>query len=81
MDASGIAETCGICGVRITDPDQLRPVITEALASNEPVFIDVPTKSELEEVPPVYAWPEALGRESSFASAEPVGHHTVDLGH
>ena len=32
------------------------PAITDALASNEPVFIDVPTKSELEEVPPVHAW-------------------------
>jgi acetolactate synthase I/II/III large subunit len=33
-----------------------KPAITDALASDEPVFIDVPTKSELEEVPPVHAW-------------------------
>ncbi len=56
MDAAAIAEAFGIRGVRITDPEQLIPAITDALASNEPVFIDVPTKSELEEVPPVHAW-------------------------
>jgi acetolactate synthase-1/2/3 large subunit len=56
MDAAAIAEAFGIRGVRISDPEQLIPAITDALASNEPVFIDVPTKSELEEVPPVHAW-------------------------
>jgi acetolactate synthase-1/2/3 large subunit len=65
MDAVGVAKAFGIRGVRITDPDQLSPAIIEALASNEPVFIDVPTKSELEEVPPVHAWQEALRREST----------------
>jgi acetolactate synthase-1/2/3 large subunit len=80
MDTVGIAEAFGIRGVRITDPDQLSPVITEALASHEPIFIDVPTKSELEEVPPVHAWQEALLRESSFASAKAVGHQTADPG-
>jgi acetolactate synthase I/II/III large subunit len=81
MDAAGMAEAFGIRGVRITDPDQLSPVITEALASNEPIFIDVPTKSELEEVRPVHAWQEALQRESIFASAKAVGHQTADPGH
>jgi acetolactate synthase-1/2/3 large subunit len=80
MDAAGIAEAFGMRGVLITDPDQLSPVITEALASNEPMFIDVPTKSELEEVPPVHAWQEVLRRESSFASAKAVGHQTADPG-
>jgi acetolactate synthase I/II/III large subunit len=56
MDAAAIAEAFGIRGVRISDPEQLIPAITDALASNGPVFIDVPTKSELEEVPPVHAW-------------------------
>jgi acetolactate synthase-1/2/3 large subunit len=80
MDAVAIAEAFGIRGVRITDPDQLSPVISEALASNEPIFIDVPTKSELEEVPPVHAWQEALRRESTFASAKAVGHQTAEAG-
>ena len=44
MDTTGIAEASGLRGVRIPDPDRLSPVMTEALASNEPVFIDIPTK-------------------------------------
>ena len=59
MDAVAIAEAFGIRGVRISHPDQLDPAITEAMQSNEPTFIDVPTKSELEEVPPVHAWQAA----------------------
>ena len=81
MDTAGIAEAFGIRGVRITDPDELSPLITEALASNEPIFIEVPTKSELEEIPPVHVWQEALRRESIFTSAETMGYHTADPGH
>jgi acetolactate synthase-1/2/3 large subunit len=66
MDTVSIAEAFGIHGVRITHPDQVIPAITDALASNEPIFIDVPTKSELEEVPPVHAWQEAVQRESTL---------------
>ena len=62
MDAVAIAEAFGIRGVRITHPDQLASAIADALTSDEPVFIDVPTKSELEEVPPVHAWQQALQR-------------------
>ena len=49
-----------IRSVRITHPDQLDAAITEAMQSNEPAFNDVPTKSELDEVPPVHAWQAAL---------------------
>ena len=77
MDAVGIAEAFGIHAVPNTHPDQLIPAITDALASTEPVFIDVPTKSELEEVPPVHAWQEALRRESTCASAETKDHISV----
>lgn len=63
MDAVAIAEAFGIRGVRITHPDQLVPALKEALASHEPVFIDVPTKSELDETPPVHAWLQALAHE------------------
>jgi acetolactate synthase-1/2/3 large subunit len=44
MDTAGIAEAFGLRCVRIPDPDHLSPVMTEALASNEPLFIDIPTK-------------------------------------
>jgi acetolactate synthase-1/2/3 large subunit len=60
MDAVAIAEAFGLPGVRITHPDQLDAAISEAMQSHGPTFIDVPTKSELEEVPPVHAWQAAL---------------------
>ncbi len=63
MDAVAIAEAFGMRGVRITHPEHLIPAISDALASDEPVFLDVPTKSELEEVPPVHAWQQALQKE------------------
>src|SRR5438067_3161472 len=80
MDAVGMAEAFGIRGVRITAADQLIAAITDALASTEPMFIDVPTKSELEEVPPVHAWQEALRGESIFTNAKAAGHRTADPG-
>ena len=63
MDAAAIATAFGVRGVRITHPDQLMPAIRAALLSNEPTLIDVPTRSELDEVPPVHAWQQALARE------------------
>lgn len=63
MDAVGIAQAFGIRGVHITHPDQLSTALSEALESNEPTFIEVPTKSELDEVPPVHAWQQALAKE------------------
>jgi acetolactate synthase-1/2/3 large subunit len=59
-DYVGIARALGVRGVRIEHPDQLDAALAEALSSDEPVFIDVPTKSELEEVPPVHAWQQAI---------------------
>jgi hypothetical protein len=41
---ASIAEAFGLRSVRIPDPDHLCPVMTEALASNEPVFIDISKK-------------------------------------
>jgi acetolactate synthase-1/2/3 large subunit len=63
MDAVAIAEAFGIRGIRIRDAEQLDGALTEALASDGPVFIDVPTKSEMDEVPSVHAWQQALKNE------------------
>jgi acetolactate synthase-1/2/3 large subunit len=60
MDAAAVAEAMGVRGIRITHPDQLVATIGESLDNDGPVFIDVPTKSELDEVPPVHAWQQAL---------------------
>lgn len=61
-DYVGVAEALGVRGVRIESPDQLDSTLAEALTSDEPTFIDVPTKSQLEEMPPVHAWQEAVSR-------------------
>ncbi len=66
MDAVAMAEAFGMRGVRITHPDQLSSAISQAMGSDEPTFIDVPTKSELEEVPPVHAWQAALQEKSAL---------------
>jgi acetolactate synthase-1/2/3 large subunit len=60
MDAATVAEAMGVRGIRITHPDQLVAAIDEALDDDGPIFIDVPTKSEVDEVPPVHAWQQAL---------------------
>ena len=57
--AAAVAQAFGVRGVRIEHPDQLTAEIAQALTSAEPVLIDVPTRSELEEVPPVHAWQQA----------------------
>ncbi|HZR41625.1 MAG TPA: thiamine pyrophosphate-binding protein [Ktedonobacteraceae bacterium] len=81
MDAVAIAEAFGIRGVRITHSDQLASAITDALSSNEPVFIEVPTKSELEEVPPVHAWQQALAREAALTRTRANEMHNAPQGH
>lgn len=58
-DYAGVARSFGLCGVRVEDPNQLEPVLQEALLSDRPTFIDVVTESELTEVPPVHKWLEA----------------------
>jgi acetolactate synthase-1/2/3 large subunit len=65
MDAAGVAQAFGVRGVRIKHPDQLAAEIAQALNSTEPVFIDVPTRSELEEVPPVHAWQQAAREQAT----------------
>jgi hypothetical protein len=60
MDADAIAEAFGVRGVRITYSDQLDAAVTAAMQTREPTFIDVPAKTDLEEVPPVHAWQAAF---------------------
>ncbi|UCE33687.1 MAG: thiamine pyrophosphate-binding protein, partial [Deltaproteobacteria bacterium] len=40
-DFAGIARACGIGGIRIDQPDQLRPALQKALKGNEPILLDV----------------------------------------
>ena len=40
-DFAGIARACGIDGIRIDKPDQLRPALEKALNGSEPILLDV----------------------------------------
>ncbi|HET7034510.1 MAG TPA: thiamine pyrophosphate-binding protein [Thermomicrobiaceae bacterium] len=61
VDYARAATALGVPGVRVEHADQLGDAIAESLRADGPVFIDVPTESELEETPPVHAWQQALG--------------------
>jgi acetolactate synthase-1/2/3 large subunit len=61
VDYAAAATALGVPGVRVEASDQLEDAIAEGLRADGPVFIDVPTQSELEETPPVHAWQRALG--------------------
>jgi acetolactate synthase-1/2/3 large subunit len=52
-DHAGIARGFGLRGVRVEDPLDVEPVLREALASEEPTFIDIVTECETTELPPV----------------------------
>jgi acetolactate synthase-1/2/3 large subunit len=55
-DHTAIARGFGLQGVRVEYPQDLREAIREALASQQPTFIDIITESEVTELPPVEKW-------------------------
>ena len=61
IDYAGAATALGVPSIRVEHSDQLEDAIGEGLRADGPVFIDVPTESELTETPPVHAWQQALG--------------------
>jgi acetolactate synthase-1/2/3 large subunit len=42
-DFAKVAESFGVAGIRVTEPDQIGPALTRALAMDEPVVVDVVT--------------------------------------
>ncbi len=61
IDYAGAAQALGVPSIRVEHSDQLEDAIGQGLNADGPVFIDVPTESELEETPPVHAWQQVLG--------------------
>ncbi len=61
IDYAGAATALGVPSIRVEHSDQLEDAIGQGLNADGPVFIDVPTESELVETPPVHAWQQALG--------------------
>jgi acetolactate synthase-1/2/3 large subunit len=51
-----IARGFGLQGIRVDYPQDVGVAIREALASEQPTFIDIITESEVTELPPVEKW-------------------------
>lgn len=61
VDFAAIAAGVGIKSFRVTDPQQLRPVLSEALAYNGPVLVDVVTDPDALSIPPNITFEQILG--------------------
>src|SRR3954453_16749577 len=49
---AGYAESLGLRGIRVTEPDQIKPAWQEALAADRPVLVEAVTDPEVPPLPP-----------------------------
>jgi acetolactate synthase-1/2/3 large subunit len=64
-----IARGFGIDGINVESPDAFAPALREALASGRPTFINVQTRAQMTETPPVAPWEAVVaGQEVSSES-------------
>jgi thiamine pyrophosphate-dependent acetolactate synthase large subunit-like protein len=61
-DHVAIARGFGLQGARVEYPQDVREAIREALASEQPTFIDIITESEVTELPPVEKWRRRIAK-------------------
>ena len=52
-DHTAIARGFGLRGVRVENPEEVEPILREALSAGQPTFIDIITECETTELPPV----------------------------
>jgi len=62
-DMSKLASVYGIRSWRVETPAQLEQALDEAFAHNGPGFLDVVTEPLINEIPPVYSWLRAAGKD------------------
>jgi acetolactate synthase-1/2/3 large subunit len=55
-DPAKVAEGFGVPALRAKTPEELSQAFKSAFSGNLPVFIDVTTESEVDNLPPVYSW-------------------------
>jgi acetolactate synthase-1/2/3 large subunit len=55
-DPVKVAEGFGLSAYRVNSPEELSQAMTAAFAEHQPVFLDVITEPEVENLPPVYTW-------------------------
>lgn len=56
-----VAQGFGLEGIEVGSADDLGRALDRAFAAEGPVFIDVPSEPEVEQVPPVFSWRKAAG--------------------
>lgn len=62
-DMSKLAEAFGITARHVETPRELDQALEEAFTAKGPFFLDVVTEPEVSELPPVYTWLKATGRD------------------
>jgi acetolactate synthase-1/2/3 large subunit len=62
-DMSKLASVYGIRSWRVETPAQLEQALDEAFAHDGPCFLDVVTEPLINEIPPVYSWLRAAGKD------------------
>jgi acetolactate synthase-1/2/3 large subunit len=67
-DMSRVAAAYGIRSWRVEGPGQLGEALDQAFAHRGPAFLDVVTEPLVSDLPPVYSWLKAAGR-------DPLRHH------
>jgi pyruvate dehydrogenase (quinone) len=60
-DFSKVAEACGLLGVRVTTPEELKPALERALAYDGPALVDVLVQRRELSMPPSISASQALG--------------------
>jgi pyruvate dehydrogenase (quinone) len=60
-DFSKVAEACGLFGIRVTQPEQLKPALAAAFAYDGPALIDVLVHRQELSMPPAITAQQALG--------------------
>jgi acetolactate synthase-1/2/3 large subunit len=67
LDAACIAEAFGLKAWRVATPSQLEAALDGAFAHMGPVLIDIVVESIVDELPPVYTWMKASGKDPLLA--------------
>lgn len=65
IDYTAVAAAFGLRARRVTSAAEITPALREALASGAPSFIEIPTASEHEVIPPVALWQRAVAGQAS----------------
>lgn len=67
-DAVMVAQASGLHGVRVHSLGELRTAVTTAIEGRRAVYIDVPVRHVIDDVPPVSSWHAALAGDTARSS-------------